>query len=136
MAIFVATDYKITLNGTNLSSYLTHAELKISANDVTTTSFGGSYVTRVAGLKEGSVSLTFNQDFAAGSGIDATIYPLIGTLGTVVIYPTSSAVGSANPAYTAVVSIIDYSPFASNTGDLATFSVTWPTSGTISRATA
>ena len=59
MAIFVATDYKITLNGTNLSSYLTHAELKISANDVTTTSFGSTYVTRVAGLKEGSVSLTF-----------------------------------------------------------------------------
>jgi len=135
MAIFVATDYKITLNGTNLSSYLTHAELKISANDVTTTSFGGSYVTRVAGLKEGSISLTFNQDFAANS-VDAIIYPLIGTLGTVVITPTSSAVGTANPAYTAVASIIDYSPFASNIGDLATFSVTWPTSGTISRATA
>jgi hypothetical protein len=135
MAIFVATDYKITLNGTNLSSYLTHAELKISANDVTTTSFGSNYVTRVAGLKEGSVSLTFNQDFAAAS-IDATIYPLIGSLGTVVITPTSSAVGTANPAYTAVVSIIDYSPFASNIGDLATVSLTWPTSGTISRATA
>jgi hypothetical protein len=135
MAIFVATDYKITLNGTNLSSYLTHAELKISANDVTTTSFGSTYVTRVAGLKEGSVSLTFNQDFAAAS-IDATIYPLIGSLGTVVITPTSSAVGTANPAYTAVVSIIDYSPFASNIGDLATVSLTWPTSGTISRATA
>jgi hypothetical protein len=135
MAIFVATDYKITLNGTNLSPYLTHAELKISANDVTTTSFGGSYVTRVAGLKEGSISLTFNQDFASAA-VDATIYPLIGSLGTVVIYPTSSAVGTANPAYTAVASIIDYSPFASNIGDLATFSVTWPTSGAISRATA
>jgi hypothetical protein len=133
MAIFVATDYKITLNGTNLSSYLTHAELKISANDVTTTSFGSQYVTRVAGLKEGSVSLTFNQDFAA-SAIDATIYALVGSLGTVVITPTSSAVSTANPAYTAVVSIIDYSPFASNIGDLATVSLTWPTSGTISRA--
>ena len=134
MAIFVATDYKITLNGTNLSSYLTHAELKISANDVTTTSFGSQYVTRVAGLKEGSVSLTFNQDFAA-SAIDATIYALVGSLGTVVITPTSSAVSTANPAYTAVVSIIDYSPFASNIGDLATVSLTWPTSGAISRAT-
>ena len=135
MAIFVATDYKITLGTANLSPYLTHAELKISANDVTTTSFGGSYVTRVAGLKEGSISLTFNQDFAANS-VDAIIYPLIGTLGTVVITPTSSAVSTANPAYTAVASIIDYSPFASNIGDLATFSVTWPTSGTISRAIA
>jgi hypothetical protein len=29
-----------------------------------------------------------------------------------------------------------YSPHASSVGDIATFSVTWPTSGTVTRATA
>jgi len=29
-----------------------------------------------------------------------------------------------------------YQPFASSVGDIATLSVTWPTSGTVSRATA
>lgn len=135
MAIFVATDYKITLNGTNLSSYLTQAELKLSANDVTTTSFGSTWVSRVAGLKEGSLNLQFNQDFGTG-GIDQTIWPLFGSQATVVITPTSSAVSTANPAYTAVVIVNDYSPVASSVGDLATLSLTWPTTGTISRATA
>jgi hypothetical protein len=32
--------------------------------------------------------------------------------------------------------VSQYQPFASTVGDLATLSVTWPTSGTVTRATA
>jgi hypothetical protein len=136
MAIFVATDFSVTINGsTALSSYLTQVELKASATDVTTTAFGSAWVTRVAGLKEGSLTLTFNQDYAA-STVDATLWPLLGSNATVVIKPTSSAVGTSNPAYTAICSVIDLTPVSGQIGDLATFSVTWPTTGTVSRATA
>jgi len=136
MAIFVATDFSVSINGsTALASYLTQVELKLSANDVTTTAFGSTFVTRVAGLKEGSLTLTFNQDYAAAT-VDATLWPLLGTNATVVIKPTSSAVGSANPAYTAICSVIDLTPVSGQIGDLSTFSVTWPTNGTVSRATA
>lgn len=136
MAIFVATDFNVKINGsTALASYLTQVELKTSANDVTTTSFGSSWVTRVAGLKEGSVTLQFNQDYAAAA-VDATLWPLLGSQATVVITPTSSAVSSANPAYTAVCLVTDLTPVSGNIGDLATFSVTWPTNGTVTRATA
>ena len=136
MAIFVATDFSVSINGsTALASYLTQVELKASANDVTTTAFGSSWVTRVAGLKEGSLTLAFNQDYAA-STVDATLWPLLGSNATVVIKPTSSAVSSANPAYTAVCVVTDLTPVSGQIGDLATFSVTWPTTGTVSRATA
>jgi hypothetical protein len=136
MAIFVATDFSVSINGsTALASYLTQVELKASANDITTTSFGSTWVTRVAGLKEGSLTLQFNQDYAA-STVDATLWPLLGTQATVVIKPTSSAVSSANPAYTAICSVIDLTPVSGNIGDLSTFSITWPTNGTVSRATA
>ena len=136
MAIFVATDFSVSINGsTALASYLTQVELKASANDITTTAFGSSWVTRVAGLKEGSLTLQFNQDYAAAA-VDATLWPLLGTNATVVIKPTSSAVSSANPAYTAICSVIDLTPVSGQIGDLATFSVTWPTTGTVSRATA
>ena len=136
MAIFVATDFSVSINGsTALASYLTQVELKTSANDITTTSFGSSWVTRVAGLKEGSLTLTFNQDYAAAT-VDATLWPLLGTQATVVIKPTSSAVGTANPAYTAICLVTDLTPVSGQIGDLATFSVTWPTSGTVTRATA
>jgi len=136
MAIFVATDFSVSINGsTALASYLTQVELKASANDITTTAFGSTWVTRVAGLKEGSLTLNFNQDYAA-STVDATLWPLLGANATVVIKPTSSAVSSANPAYTAICLVTDLTPVSGQIGDLATFSVTWPTTGTVSRATA
>lgn len=136
MAIFVATDFSVSINGsTALASYLTQVELKTSANDITTTAFGSTWVTRVAGLKEGSLTLNFNQDYAATT-VDATLWPLLGSNATVVIKPTSSAVSSANPAYTAVCLVTDLTPVSGQIGDLATFSVTWPTSGTVTRATA
>ncbi|NBQ97863.1 MAG: radical SAM protein [Microbacteriaceae bacterium] len=136
MAIFVATDFSVSINGsTALASYLTQVELKTSATDITTTAFGSSWVTRVGGLREGSLTLTFNQDYAA-STVDATLWPLLGSNATVVIKPTSSAVGTANPAYTAICVVNDLTPVSGTVGDLATFSVTWPTTGTVSRATA
>lgn len=136
MAIFVATDFNVSINGsTALASYLTQVELKASATDITTTAFGSSWVTRVAGLKEGSLTLTFNQDYAA-STVDATLWPLLGSQATVVIKPTSSAIGTSNPAYTAICVVTDLTPVSGTVGDLATFSVTWPTTGTVSRATA
>ena len=134
MAIFVATDFSVSINGsTALASYLTQVELKTSANDITTTSFGSTWVTRVAGLKEGSLTLQFNQDYAIAT-VDATLWPLLGSNATVVIKPTSSAVGSANPAYTAICLVTDLTPISGNIGDLSTFSLTWPTNGTVTRA--
>ena len=136
MAIFVATDFSVSINGsTALASYLTQVELKTSANDITTTAFGSTWVTRVAGLKEGSLTLQFNQDYATTT-VDATLWPLLGTSATVVIKPTSTAVGANNPAYTAICLVNDLTPVSGQIGDLATFSVTWPTTGTVSRATA
>ena len=134
MAIFVATDFSVSINGsTALASYLTQVELKLSANDVTTTAFGSTFVTRVAGLKEGSLTLTFNQDYAA-STVDATLFPLLGSNATVVIKPTSSAVSSANPSYTTLCTVLDLTPISGQIGDLSTFSITWPTNGTVTRA--
>ena len=134
MAKFAATDYKVTVNGTNFSTNLNSVELALESDDLETTAFGGTFRERIGGLKTGSVTLQFMQDFAASS-VDATLFPLYNTLATVVITPTSSAVGTANPSYTAVCLVNSYSPVASSVGDIATFSVTWPTSGTVVRAT-
>jgi hypothetical protein len=61
---------------------------------------------------------------------------LLNTLATVVIVPTSGSVTATNPSYTATCLVNSYSPFASSVGDIATLSVTWPVSGTVTRATA
>ncbi len=134
MAKFVATDYNITIGGTDFSTSLAAVTLDISAEEQETTSFGDTFRERIGGLKDGSISLDFHQDFGA-SAIDATLFPLLGTALTIVIKPTSSAVGATNPTYTLSALCTEYQPFASSVGDLATLSVTWPTSGPITRAT-
>lgn len=135
MAKFVATDYKISVNGTNFSTSLASVELSIESDDVETTAFGGEWRTRVGGLKQASLTLEFHQDFGAGS-VDQVLYPLLNSLATVVLVPTSGSVSATNPSYTATCLVNSYQPFASSVGDLATLSVTWPVSGTVTRATA
>lgn len=134
MAKFSATDYKVVVGGVNLSTSLNSVELSIEADDLETTAFGSEWRSRIGGLKTGSVTLSFLQDFGAGA-VDATLFPLFNTLATVVITPTSGTVSATNPSYTAVALVNQYMPFASSVGDIATLSVTWPTSGTITRAT-
>jgi hypothetical protein len=136
VAKFVATDHKITVNGTDLSTSLHSVDLTIQSDEVDTTTFGqGGWKTVTGGLKSGSLKLNFYQDFGA-SAVDATLWPLLNTAATVVITPTSATVSATNPSYTAVALVSQYQPFSSTVGDLATLSVTWPTSGTVTRATA
>jgi hypothetical protein len=134
MPKFAATDYKVTVNGTNFSTSLNSVELALESDDLETTAFGGEWRTRIGGLRSGSLTLQFMQDFGSSS-VDATLYPLLNTLATVVIVPTSGTVNSTNPAYTATCLVNSYSPFASSVGDIATLSVTWPVSGTVTRGT-
>ncbi len=134
MAKFAATDYKITINGTNFSTNLNSVEFAIESDDLETTAFGGEWRTRVGGLKNATLTLSFMQDFGASS-VDQTLFPLLNTLATVVVVPTSGTVNSTNPSYTATCLVNQYSPFASSVGDIATLSVTWPVSGTVTRGT-
>ena len=132
MAKFVATDYKVTINGTDFSSSINSVDLSIDSAEVETTAFGSTFTTRVGGLKSASITLDFMQDFAA---VDNVLFPLLNTLATVVLVPTSGTVSATNPSYTALCLVNSYQPFASAVGDLATLSVTWPTSGTVTRGT-
>jgi hypothetical protein len=135
LAKFVATDYKVTINGGTVSSSLASVELPIEIDEQETTAFGSEWRTRIAGLKSGSITLEFHQDFAAGA-LDSILWPLLGTNATVVVIPTSGTVTSSNPSYTGTFLVTQYTPYASTVGDLATVSVSWPLTGALTRATA
>ena len=137
MAKFVATNFIITLNGVDLTSSLNSVTIEESSNEIETTVFGTAttaWRTVVGGIVSGSVKLDFYQDYAASS-VDATLNALINTIGTVVVKPAGSAVSATNPSYTAQVLINSYTPISGSIGDLSSFSVTWPTTGQITRAT-
>jgi hypothetical protein len=130
---------RTTINGQDFSDHIAAVTLDITADEVETTAFGTGWRQRVGGLKDGSITIDFHQDFATtGSGaVDQTIWNQFGSLATVVITPTSGTVSATNPSYTGVYLVSQSQPFASTVGDLATMSVTWPlASGTgIVRAT-
>ena len=137
MAKFVATGTKVTLNTSDISSSCARAELVINAAEVTTTDFGSAGWTEViGGLKSGSVSLDFHSDFGSGA-VSALFQDLVGTIGTVVLIAANGTAASATtPAYTATVLINSFTPIAGAVGDLSTFSVTFPTTGAVTYATA
>lgn len=137
MPKFVATDYNIEIESTDFSTSIAAVTLEISADEQETTAFGaeGGYRTRIAGLKDASLTLDFHQDFGASS-VDATLFPLMGSAVAFSITPTSGTVSATNPSYSGTAIVTSYSPFANSVGDLATLSVTWPVSGPVTRATA
>jgi hypothetical protein len=135
MAKFFAQDYKITVGTTVLSTSINSVTLDITADEVETTAFGSTYRTRIGGLKSGTVSLDFMQDFAAGS-VDAILFPLMGSTVAVKIAPTSGTVSATNPEYRFDCLVTQYQPYASSIGDISSLSVSWPTTGEIVRGTA
>ena len=134
MAKFVLTDASVLLNSVNLSDHVASVTLDITAEEILTTSMGETFQSRTGGLKSGQLSIEFQQDFAA-SGVDATLFPLLGSTTAFVVKPTSGSVSSTNPSYSGSVLVNQHIPVANAVGELATMSVSFPTSGTITRAT-
>jgi len=137
LAKFIATGTQVSLNGSDISSSCARAELVINAAEVTTTDFGSAGWTEViGGLKSGQVSLDFHSDFGSGA-VSALFQDLVGTIGTVVLIAANGTAASATtPSYTAEVLINSFTPIAGAVGDLSTFSVTFPTTGEVTYATA
>jgi hypothetical protein len=135
MASFALIDFAMTINSVNLSDHNTKATLNVKVDDLENTAFGTSgWKTRLGGLKEFSLSLEFNQDFAA-SNVDATLWAALGTVVAFTGKATSGANSATNPQYSGSVLISEYTPFDNSVGELAKVSVTFPGSGALARAT-
>lgn len=135
MARIVLTDVDVTIGGVDLSNHISSVTLTSTYDVLETTAFGGGNVpaaakTRTPGLVDNSVTFEFHQDFAASS-VEATIYPLLGTVVAVTVKPTQAVVGATNPEYQFDAVISEWTPLNGAVGELATASVTWPVTGAI-----
>lgn len=135
MARIVLTNAGVVIGGVDLSDHVAQVELNRTFDEVETTAFGDGGRTRVAGLEDSSLTLSFHQDFA-GASVEATIAPLVGGTTAFQIYANGTTVGTANPRYSGTVLVTEWSPIAGSVGDLLTADVTWPVSGTVTKATA
>lgn len=132
MAKLVLTDSKVTFNGTDISTNVAAVTLNVTSNEVTTTAFGQGAVTRVGGIQDNSVTLSIHNDYSA---IEGLVYPQIGSTAQIVVKPNGTAVGTANPSYTMQALVTEWSPVNGAVGELNTADVTWPVSGTVTKAT-
>ena len=134
MAKLVLTNTSVTLNGTDVSSSVAAITLSTSAAEVPTSNFGsGGAVTRVSGLIDNSVTLSMHNDY---NSIDGLIFQLVGsTAVTMVVKAGTAAVSTANPSWTFSVLATNWSCVSGAVGELNTADVTWPISGSITKAT-
>jgi predicted secreted protein len=137
MAKLVLTDVQTTIAGTDYSANINQVEISVSADEVDTTAFGsaGGWRTSTNGLKSGTFTVSFHQDFAAAA-IDSALWPLFGSAATVVVKPAGTAVSASNPSFSFVVNVNSLTPVSGAVGDLAVSNVTWPITGAVTRATA
>jgi hypothetical protein len=132
MARIVLTNVAVTFGTTDISSYVTSVTLSTTLDVVETTAFGNTARTRVAGLADNSVAFEFNQDYAAGA-LEAVINGTTSTVGTAVSITVRPVAGSS-PAYSFSALVSEWTPLNGSVGELATASVTWPISGTITKS--
>ena len=130
----MSDDVAITINAVNLSNHVTSVTFSEIADELETTAFGQSFRSRIGGLKDGSLDVDFNQDFAA-SNVQATIRTLLGTVTVITLKPTSAAVSATNPSYTFSVLVTEWPTFGNAVGELATASVSWPITTAVVEAT-
>ena len=138
MAKIIAKNLRVKVGGTELTTNIASVEVTESVDEIETTALGSAARSRIAGLKDASVTLSFHQDYGSGSVADTIGSVFGGTATVVVLAGTSSTQGTASataPLYTIPVLCSQQSPVAGQTGDLMTFDITWPAVGEITKST-
>lgn len=139
MATFVVTAEYVALSGTDITSYVRSATLELNADQVEFSNMASAGAREhKIGLKQGTLNLELNQDYAnSASATDQLIWGIYNTGSNVTfeVRPTSAGVGTTNPKYTGSVVPVNYPAVGGSVGDAAVVSLSWPTSGAVSRAT-
>jgi len=134
MAVFAFTDGYVALNTVDHSTDIKSVTLSMSGASLDSTTMGDTWTEQTPGVASGTLSIEWVDD-VANSALDDILFALFNTVTTFEIRATSAAVGTSNPKYTGSVHVNGH-PIGGSHGDLAMKSVTYPLSGTVTRAEA
>ena len=138
MAKMILVSTFLGLNAVDRSSWVARVELAVEAEakDVTVFSSGG-FKENLSGLKSGNVAIMFDNDVAV-SQLDETMWALFIASAPVTfeVRAASGVASTSNPKYTGSLIVTAWTPMSGAPGDVNQFSVTYPTTGAITRATA
>lgn len=127
-----------SINAVDRSSWTSNVSLAVEAEakDVTTFASGG-FKENLSGLKSGNIAFGFKNDVAVGQ-LDDLMWTLFiaGAAVAFEVRASNASRSTSNPGYTGNLIITNWTPISGAPGDVNEQSVTFPTTGVISRATA
>ena len=125
----------ITINSVDLSDQCTSAVINYVSEQLENTTFSNTSRSFTSGLYSNTVTVTLYQSYAA-SETEVSVYSLVGTTTTLVLKPSSSAVGAANPSYTLTGAFLSaHTPINASLGELSTIDLTFA-GGVLTKAVA
>ncbi len=133
MASMVLISVFFELNAVNTSGWGKSAAVAVEAATLDASVFGDGWVVNKGGMKSGTLTVNLLDDFAA-SQLDATMWPLFGTVVPFKVRPDSGVIGTSNPQYSGSLLINQFNALG-ELGQLATKQLTFPLSGALVRAT-
>jgi hypothetical protein len=133
MAELVFLTPQVLLNAVDLSDHLKSATLTYTADSPEFTASGDGTREYLGGLKQWSVSLEFNQDYAA-STVDITLFSIVGTVVALELKADDAATDVTNPSFEGNVVVTSYQPLGGSIGEAVMAPVSLQGSGTLTRA--
>ena len=125
----------ITINSVDLSDQCTSAVINYVSEQLENTTFSNTSRSFTSGLYSNTVTVTLYQSYSA-SETEASIYNLVGTTTTLVLKPSSAAVGATNPSYTLTGAFLSaHTPINASLGELSTIDLTF-SGGVLTKAVA
>jgi hypothetical protein len=129
----------LVINAIDLQDQCTSATINYVLEQLETTAFGDTArkygASTVTSLQNNSIEVELYQSYA-GSETEATIYGLVGIQTTLVLKPTSAAVGATNPSYTLTGAYLEsHTPINASLGELSTITLTF-SGGVLTKAVA
>jgi hypothetical protein len=115
----------LTVNAVDLSDQTTSATLTVKYDALESTAFGSTSRVYTAGLGDHELTVELFMSYAATETY-ATLAALVGTATTVVMKPTSSAVGATNPSFTLTGTYLESLPVIDAAlGELSSITLTF-----------
>lgn len=125
MAEVVLTNAYLAINGVDLSDHVKQVTLNYSAEPQDKSAMGVGTRRFLAGLKNWTLDVVFNQDFAA-SKVDATLFPLVGAAAhSVALRYDNGTIAATNPEYQGSGVLVDYPPIGGQIGQVLEATARW-----------
>lgn len=128
MAKAVLRNPYITVNGVDVSAWVSQVALDETYDLEDVSTLGDAVYSHAAGVGVHTITIDFIQDFA-NSALEQTVNSvgasLVGTVVPIIVKPTSAAAGATNPKYSMNALVHEWQPLRGAVGGLSTVTAQW-----------